>query len=498
MPAFLSEQRLALTAIAAAAAVGVAAPIVSGGPSLYVVLEGAMVAMSLLPGAAAVAMGRLNVTRHLPFWLLYGEVVIYMYLAPAAYVAMGIPDRTAVAPIYLGLQLAILVLLLLPLVVLYCRWTARDAGGEPARWHFSRLAVIPFVPMCVVLPALYLFLLAKDGLLFRRLGFSTIAQSLVGLPRFDFLVIRGFEALSVPLLCLLVIAVRDARGWSRVWVWLSLLSVGSATLFDAALNSRLQWILALVLPLAVAISFRPSSSRRWPYLIATAFVLVSAVYGVRIVENLRAAYSTTAGVSVSAQTLNPTPAATADTPLAFRLNGLDLMARMTPAAMRQGFSWGKSWWPSIVVEIGQVVAPAVANRYKLALATEPKWYLMRDYRVATLPDYPSTALTDVYGNLSPIGLPLAAVIYAVLLTAMMRWIRRGPPVLLIIGLFLLADVAYFEGSFIGLALRWVHYAPAVVLLLALNPLRREPPHPVGLKDRTEPEVIKSPSPTISG
>lgn len=473
MPAFLNERRLSLGAIGAAAIVGTAVPIALGGLSLYVVLESALVVLALLPGATAVFLDRLTVTRHVPFWILYVAVLTYIYLAPAAYVARGMLDRNALAPLYLALQLAILVFFLVPLVVLYIRWTARGGHGEPGRWSISRRTLFVFVPVCLGLPAWYVALLVKHGLLFRRIGFTSIATNLVGLPRLDFLVIRGFEALAVPLLCLLVLAVRDAKGWSRLWLGLSLLSVGSVTLLDAALNSRYQWILALALPLAVAVNLRPANFRPWRYWVATVLVLISALYGARLVENIRSTYSPS-GLGVSATTLNPTTTPTSSEPLSFRLNGLDLMARMTPAAVRQGYSWGKSWWPYMVVEVTQVVAPQIANRYKLGLATEPKWYLMRDYHVANLPDYPSSAFTDLYGNLGPFGFPIAAVVYALLLAWLARWTRSGPAKL-VIALFLLADIVYFEGSFVGLAFRWILYSPAVLLLLLINPLRRTAP-----------------------
>ena len=64
MPAFLNERRLSLGAIIAAAIVGAATPIVLGGLSLYVVLESALVVMSLLPGATVIFLGRITVSRH--------------------------------------------------------------------------------------------------------------------------------------------------------------------------------------------------------------------------------------------------------------------------------------------------------------------------------------------------------------------------------------------------------------------------------------------------
>jgi hypothetical protein len=254
-----------------------------------------------------------------------------------------------------------------------------------------------------------------------------------------------------------------------------LISVGAVTLFDASLNSRLQWILTLMLPLAVALTARPESSRQWRYWVASGLVLIGILYGLRIVENVRSDYIVGQGINVRQFSPTTTVATPPETPVAFRLNGLDLMARMTPMALSHGYSWGKSWWPSFVVQFGQVFNPALANQYKLAGATEPKWYLMRDYRVASLPDYPSSSLTDLYGNLGPFGLPLAGVVYALLLAMTTRWLRRGSAFQLSLALFLLIDLTYFEGSFIGLALRWVRYAPAVLLLIALIPLRRELP-----------------------
>ena len=466
---------LPLAGLGLAMLAGAAFPIYRGGPALNVVVESVMVVLACLPAAWAIATGRVAFDRNLPFWMVYGEILIYLYLAPAAYVGAGIPDRDKMAPVYLALQLAVLILFVIPMLLLYIRWNRSEVGLLAARWQFSRRFLAPFVALCLGLPAIYIWLLVQDRLLFRRIGFKGIAEAFVELPRLHFLVIRGFEALAIPLLCVLVLAMRDARGWWRAWLVLGLVSVGAVTLFDASFNSRLQWILTLVLPLAVAVNARPEGARPWRYWVATGLVVIGIVYGLRIVENVRADYIIGQGINVRQFSPTTSVSSAPETPIAFRLNGLDLMARMTPMALTNGYSWGKSWWPSIVVEFGQVFNPALANQYKLAGATEPKWYLMRDYRVASLPDYPSSSLTDLYCNLGPFGLPVAALAYAFLLAVMTRWLRRGSAIQLAPALFLLIDVTYVEGSFIGLALRWVRYAPAVALLIALIPLRRATP-----------------------
>jgi hypothetical protein len=456
-----------------------ALPLVLGGFSLFIVLEAMMVVLSMLPAVVAIGWGWLPFDRHLPFWLFYVEAEIYLYIAPAAYVANGMPDQNAVAPIYLALQIVIVALFLVPMLVLYQRWTS-GTSVAPVRWRFSQARLAAFVAACFVLTGLYFWLLSHDGLLFRRIGFQSLAREFVGLPRIHFLVIRGFETLELPLLCLLVLAVWRARGTARVLLGLSLAVVATGTLMDAALNSRLQLAFALVLPLVVFLNARParpqarpSGLTSWRTWVAAVLVLVAVLYGFRVAANVRGSY---AARHLTPEQLSPTFNSSKygqiDNPLAFRLNGLDLMARMTPEAFKSGFSLGKSWWPSVVVELGQVVAPDVANRYKLAGATEPKWYLMREYHVATETDYPSSALTDAYGNLGPLGLLLAAAVYSLLLAAITRWARTGSSIQLVLALFLLVDVAYFEGSFIGLVLRWVAYSPATVALLVLNPMRR--------------------------
>lgn len=424
-----------------------------------------------------VASGRIPFVAHLPLWLLYGEVLIYAFLAPDLALIQGGDSLAPLSPWYALLQWGIALLCCPALLLVYARLVRRHrlAASSPV------LAVRPWplLGLCSVAlvgAPVYLYLLQSHGLLFRRLGFNGLVDAYAALPRPEFYAMRTFDRLFLPLGCLLLITARQRMTppW-RLLVWpATMLALGTA-IAVAAINSRLDSALAVALIAVVGVYWwLPRPTLQPAVALRLAIAALGVLYLFHVASNVRADWGT---IAYGMQDASPTYTAGvspygADTPLAQRLNCVDLLARMTPTALQTGYSAGASWAPSLIVTFGQLVDPRLADAYKQAIATTPKWYLMRQYTSLALPDYPSCALTDAYGNLGPPGLALAGAVLALLLSVVTRWLARPDRAWQVaVALIVLVEVLAFEQDFLGLALRPLQAAPALLILLALNPLR---------------------------
>jgi hypothetical protein len=123
------------------------------------------------------------------------------------------------------------------------------------------------------------------------------------------------------------------------------------------------------------------------------------------------------------------------------------------------------------VTLGGIVAPDLVQEYKMSLTTSAKHVLLREYAGLQLPDYPSCALTDMYGNFGPPGMLIAAVVFAWLIILTTRWLSRPHAGWqLMVSLVLLQALTVFEADFSALVLGMVPLAPTFAILLLLNPI----------------------------
>lgn len=415
---------------------------------------------------------RLNLRSDAVLLTVYIQVVIYMCVMPLVSLADG--DVPVMYDDYYTLvSVATLVLFTVPLILSYLyvrRRTARkrDLQSQSVVTGPSRLLV--FAGIATLWSVAYVVLLAANGLIFRRIGFDGLVAAYGDLPGWQFVVIRGFDRVGAPMAALLLLALVRYRGPGRAALVASCVTTAGSTLLVIGINSRLGSILdVLTIGLPVVLLTRPSRRRRSVTLTAIGGTIV-ALYLVGTATNVRADFGT---VGLDIQQFNPFyhAASTGETPVATRLNCIDLMARITPTALDQGFSWGSSWVPAVVSSAGPFISAEAAQAYKQTLSTTAKYYLMRRYANLALPDYPSCALTDAYGNLGPFGLPLAAVSFGTIAALAAAWITRPIRAWQVVaGIFLLADVIYFEGEFIGLGIRFVQELPFILALVVISPL----------------------------
>jgi hypothetical protein len=159
-------------------------------------------------------------------------------------------------------------------------------------------------------------------------------------------------------------------------------------------------------------------------------------------------------------------------PLAVRLDGLDLIVRMKPNLDREGYAWGKAWEIPVALMYLPLTDPPKARAIKLKLILAAKTYLMRRYTDIGSPDYVSSILTDAYGNFGNLGLALVGLFFAGV-CGFVAWtiVRLPGPGWVIIGLFAISHVAYFEQEFVQALLLWPKKLPLLLALLVANPFR---------------------------
>jgi hypothetical protein len=429
-----------------------------------------------LLGAAALAglllrIGQLSLQRDALFLIVYIEVMIYVYIAPLLSVTSGdVPSQYL--DDYSGLSLATLPLFTVPLTLtyLYVRSRLHIEGAGLSRAHTSARRLTIFSFMAILWSILYVALLATDGLLFRRIGFEGLVAAYGNLSGWQFVVIRGFDRVGGPMAAILLLALILEKGRGRPLILASFAITAGSVLVVAGINSRLGVLLGLITIGVPALLVTAPSRKRRSAALWSIFGSLLAIYLIGTVVNVRADAQT---VGLDIRQFNPLYHAVASqgTSLEVRLDCVDLMARITPAALDRGFSWGASWVPGIVSSAGPLISADAAQAYKQTLSTSAKYYLMRQYANLSSPDYPSCALTDAYGNLAFPGFVVAGLAFGALAALATTWIsnaRRSWQI--VAGIFLLADVAYFEGEFIGLIVRIAQALPIIVALALICPV----------------------------
>lgn len=485
----------------------------------FTLLAACIVALAL--PLAALAMRRLGFRRDLLFLALYLQSVLYVQIGPYAYLRRN-PGAAGLLPDYETLGVASLVLFSIGFLVVYIisRGEGRNhvqSPGSPLEVRGRRVGILSLALLS--LAASFWAIAWSHDLVFRRIGNTIVAKQLtLSFP--EFFVYRLYIESIWFMVAIFVVVLLIGRA-RLSWIGWSLVALN---LFSAyaylVINTRIGLALALTMTLGLwALVWRGVRGYGPRLALGTAAAAMLLLYSTSTTERIRVGFAHTGAVSwraflpglsleerraagpgvVIAEAVGPEGSsasgkvrggplgsrqvqavvsqtllyrAAAETPLALRLNGLDLMARMKPALESQGFAWGLAWKVPIELVYLPLLDPAKARDLKLSLDMAAKNYLMREYTDIGAADYFSCMLTDAYGNFGYPGIALVGVALGAACGFSVRVMRRPTNVILpVIALFAVSHLFQFEQEFVTALVLWVKKVPILFLVLILNPFR---------------------------
>jgi len=422
--------------------------------------------------------GRLRFVSDYFFLILIAQVLVYLHFAPS--VAARDAD-SGLRLQYATLQLWAIVLFEIPLYLLYLNLRARVARSRllgtsrlaDPRWGRSVALVVGASVGALV----FLVIALRYDLLFRKIG-DALAPAQLAVPMGQFVLYRSFIEGAPLVFGVMLVDYFAAKQFQSRQLQLILLAglfvVGLIYCWFLLLNSRLGTVRFALIVFGLALYWRSAARTvtRIPFAQLAALVLV-LWYCLTVIEAVRHKY-VPGEPELRWAYFNPlySYGESQETRTSTRLNGIDFMAQMTPAARADGFARGKAWAVPVFLTFGQFFASDVAEQYKLSLMTNAKSYLMVRYTPIVSSDPFSCMLTDAYGNFGLLGFVMVAITLAVLYavgSAALATPRSAGG--LVLGLFALTHGFFFEQEFILLLTGWVKVLPVLAAILLVNPLR---------------------------
>ena len=404
-----------------------------------------------------------------PFVLAQGFA--YLVVAPFV-VALSTGSEAQYFPI-IGKAL---LLFLLPLT--FFLYMPEKAPARPiVNVAVNRLRLRVSALLIVLYEVLYWHTALSLDLLTRRIGTEQVAEVFAGLGVGDLVILRSHDILVLVLPALLSIVAVRARGRSERMLGWGLAGVTFASfVLHTFLNSRLQFVIGIVLLAAVLLQARPVRLSGRKFLVVAAAACV-VLYALAVISNLRAAVATGQELTLSVLmpgVLQDSPAveSVGMSEWVHRLDCVDLIARMEPSLDRHGLEWGAAWRTPIFMLFGGLTDPSEYEAIKGDAVTTAKAYLLQRHTDLSFLDYYSCALTDAYGNFGSLGMLFAAFYFGGAVTLVTRMLRSSSPLLLVLGVFAAFHVLSFESEFISHVVGWARLLPFVLVVALLNPVIR--------------------------
>jgi len=438
----------------------------------------------------------LQLPRDYFFLLLYAQSYVLLHLSPTLFVQSGVEGLAGIPDSrlqwsYILIQLSAILLFEWPLLGWYTRAFAvplkqtRIGLKLPEPRLSNAIAVSVFA---IVFSLTFLGLAISHGVLRLPHVAEIIAELFVDLPTPVYAVHRLF-VYSGPFLAsvLLVLLLRIKQEPGRRIVAVAVCVTAGTWLLYALLNYRGLTVLGVATLGGVPLVCRDRSAlgRNNEGQKSTLRILIMAgvvaTYGVIVANNIRYDYDSSGGLRW--QHFNPLldlkdfmpNDRDPNTDLRWRLDGLDLMARMTPEAMRTGYAMGEGWKYPALIGLGQWVSRGAVEKYKLDWLSDPKVYLLWRYTDLNYIDWPNTFVSDLYGNLAFPGFLVGAFILSAVY-------RRGAEALtrpvsassLLFGIYMLTQSLDFQQCFAVWLFGLLRAAPILLFLFFVNPFQDAP------------------------
>lgn len=401
---------------------------------------------------------RLTFSKDFFFLLVYAQIVIYLHVAPTFWAATL---HTDLQTLYFELQLAAIFLFEIPVLWFYLRAFKRKQVAAPAV-TVSRPRQFRLALLAALLCAAFTYVAVSNDIFFMRIGWQEAVDALLKLTFPEFVAYRMFALSGAFLLGVLAFSIVFQK--SRRPVLLCLVgSTGTVFFIYEAFNSRLHAVIVICVLLGILVMVGKPRKR----LIFASLLL--ALCGFQIANIARADSEPDFHEGNNFNDWR------------FRLNGIDLMARITPAAEHDGFAKGEAWKGIATIMVGQVAFGSIVSSedvadVKSSFLGSPKKYLADQYvNEGEWVDYPSCLLTDLYGNLGLFGFPIGALVVSWASIIVRRaFTEATSPRLIVIALYVLFHLLLFEQEAAIFVSSLVNALPVLALVLVMNPMVKSP------------------------
>lgn len=423
----------------------------------------------------AIALGYISFSRDFFFLLVYVQSLIYVDVAPTLALS-SVPF--AAANLYSYFQWTALALFQLPFLGIYAG-LKRNTGHRASDDELSVPRAALLFGGCLSLAIAYYVVGTRNGLLNRRAQDATALQLDLGIV--EFALLRLFHELGLFLVALQFLVLRRcARRQRYPWMTAAFLVTSVAYLAYALTNSRMMSLLFLGMLCGVYLSTVRGPSRfRAGYLLGGLVTILCALYAMRVAQNVRQSVGVGESLFAASNFLPIGIDRGIDIdPLSSRLNGLDLIVKISENVNNSGPAWGRAWALPFFISLDPIVRTDFTIQAKSVSLTSTKSFLLLMYAGIGASDYYSCILSDAYGNLGLLGFLASAFVLAGLLAWSSTVLARAAtPLLVVLALFVVVRVLPFEQEFGTVLFGWFKTVPVAILVGFLYPLRPLLPPP---------------------
>jgi len=432
------------------------------------------------------ATSKLSIYRNYLFLIIFLQAFLYLNFCPTLVInSAGSEDMKWM---YVWIQLFCVVFFEIPLILIYLisKSRTRSCTSEylpVTNVNNSRQLIFSIVMLLIDI--LFVYVILRYGLIFTRIGSEAKANIFVKLSLSPlWLISRLIEKSIIFMVGILLLAwlANNKSIINRTITFISLLV--TVVIFGVyyLINSRLTFALFLVFIFGIIIyqsEWRFLKKRMFIFLLI--FLPFAMIYSIRVTSNIRSNFFKDNGVSMK----NFIPWYSAEnqsdnTPFIKRMDGIDLMARVSLNMSYYDIPLGKAWSNPLFMIFGIFVNKEKANDLKRNTITTAKSYLMENFTDIKLPDYYSCMLTDAYGNFWILGLVFVAAFLAKLSAYIDKNLfRPRSTISLILSVYLISIVLPFEQEFISIITNVVQTLPVLFLVIILNPLKIKVPYKDG-------------------
>jgi hypothetical protein len=459
---------------------------------MQVVLCWFLTLLSAIVFARLIWTKKLSLSRDWFVVIYFAEIWLQLHLLPTLYlqasnlVADGVsrPDDE-VTWYYVLIQFAGIALFQWPLLFLYLRGMKRNSLAKAQKDPPASIIPIPnkvvlISIISITVTLVYLTVALRFNLLRMPRDSNLIPYLLLGLDTVVYAILRLFVYSGLffgAFLLFLALRSHEATVPVKILIWSAFVFTTGAWMLQALLFSRWEVAFGLAVLIGVVLTQKHAQwYRKIPRAKLARIVVVGVLillYLMRVTYNFRF-NNETEGLNLA----NLNPFISYEIPyyenqdLRYRLNGVDLMARITPRALHEGYALGAGWEYAFYCAVGQWIPGLSVEDYKLNPLTDTKAYLEYRYTGYRLPDWPNCFLTDLYGNLSFFGFLLAAWLLARVFVFVNRSLVSPKSTWdCLFALFLISQTMMFESGFAGWLFGLLRPASLLFVLLLLRPFR---------------------------